>query len=77
MKQPVKPQIVVFTLLYGSNKQRYHFNLLLPQAKEFKYLRAIFTTEGKMERKVDRRIGAYFYILYYVVIVIQIIITRK
>ncbi len=31
---------------------------LLPQAKEFKYLGILFTSEGKMEHEVDRRIGA-------------------
>jgi len=31
---------------------------LLPQAKEFKYLRVLFTSEGKMEREMDRWIGA-------------------
>ena len=31
---------------------------LLPQAKEFKYLGVLFTSEGKMEREMDRRIGA-------------------
>uniref|UniRef100_A0A8C2ZPF1 Reverse transcriptase domain-containing protein n=1 Tax=Cyclopterus lumpus TaxID=8103 RepID=A0A8C2ZPF1_CYCLU len=30
----------------------------LPQAKEFKYLGVLFTSEGKVEREVDRRIGA-------------------
>jgi len=30
----------------------------LPQAKEFKYLGGLFTSEGKMEREIDRRIGA-------------------
>jgi len=30
----------------------------LPQAKEFKYLRVLFTSEGKTKRKIDRRIGA-------------------
>jgi len=33
-------------------------NELLPQAKEFKYLGVLFTSEGKMEREMDRRIGA-------------------
>jgi len=33
-------------------------NELLPQAKEFKYLRVLFTSEGRMEREMDRRIGA-------------------
>ncbi len=31
---------------------------LLPQAKEFKYLRVLFTSEGKMEHEMDRWIGA-------------------
>ena len=31
---------------------------LLPQSKEFKYLRVLFTSEGKKEREVDRRIRA-------------------
>ena len=31
---------------------------LLSQAKEFKYLRVLFTSEGKMERETDRWIGA-------------------
>ncbi|KAI3359419.1 hypothetical protein L3Q82_002922 [Scortum barcoo] len=30
----------------------------LPQVKEFKYLGVLFTSEGKMEREMDRRIGA-------------------
>ena len=28
-----------------------------PQVEEFKYLRVLFTSEGKMERGIDRRIG--------------------
>ncbi|KAI3372975.1 hypothetical protein L3Q82_023414 [Scortum barcoo] len=31
---------------------------VLPQWKEFKYLGVLFTSEGKMEREIDRRIGA-------------------
>ncbi|KAI3364813.1 hypothetical protein L3Q82_000923 [Scortum barcoo] len=31
---------------------------VLPQVEEFKYLRVLFTSEGKMEREIDRRIGA-------------------
>ncbi|KAI3352411.1 hypothetical protein L3Q82_005371 [Scortum barcoo] len=31
---------------------------VLPQVEEFKYLGVLFTSEGKMERKIDRRIGA-------------------
>ncbi len=29
---------------------------LLPQVKEFKYLRVLFMSESKMEREIDRRI---------------------
>ncbi|KAI3376588.1 hypothetical protein L3Q82_016470 [Scortum barcoo] len=31
---------------------------VLPQVEEFKYLGILFTSEGKMEREIDRRIGA-------------------
>jgi len=31
---------------------------LLSQAKEFKYLEVLFTSESKMEQEMDRRIGA-------------------
>ncbi|KAI3377068.1 hypothetical protein L3Q82_000278 [Scortum barcoo] len=31
---------------------------VLPQVVEFKYLGVLFTSEGKMEREIDRRIGA-------------------
>ncbi|KAI3368036.1 hypothetical protein L3Q82_026859 [Scortum barcoo] len=31
---------------------------ILPQVEEFKYLGVLFTSEGKMEREIDRRIGA-------------------
>ncbi|KAI3354753.1 hypothetical protein L3Q82_004520 [Scortum barcoo] len=31
---------------------------VLPQVEEFKYLGVLFTSEGKMERELDRRIGA-------------------
>jgi len=33
-------------------------NEVLPQAKEFKYLGVLFTSEAKMEWEMDRRIGA-------------------
>ncbi len=32
--------------------------VLLPQVEEFKYLGVLFTSEGGMEREIDRRIGA-------------------
>ncbi|XP_061622105.1 furin (paired basic amino acid cleaving enzyme) a isoform X2 [Phyllopteryx taeniolatus] len=31
---------------------------ILPQVEEFKYLAVLFTSEGRMEREMDRRIGA-------------------
>uniref|UniRef100_A0A8C6MJS2 Reverse transcriptase domain-containing protein n=1 Tax=Nothobranchius furzeri TaxID=105023 RepID=A0A8C6MJS2_NOTFU len=31
---------------------------VLPQVEEFKYLRVLFMSEGKLEREIDRRIGA-------------------
>ncbi|KAI3363814.1 hypothetical protein L3Q82_001419 [Scortum barcoo] len=31
---------------------------VLPQVEEFKYLGVLFTSEGKIERETDRRIGA-------------------
>ncbi|KAK3562878.1 hypothetical protein QTP86_011111 [Hemibagrus guttatus] len=31
---------------------------LLPQVEEFKYLRVLFMSEGRMDREIDRRIGA-------------------
>ncbi len=32
--------------------------VFLPQVEEFKYLGVLFTREGRMEREIDRRIGA-------------------
>ncbi len=32
--------------------------MLLPQVEEFKYLGVLFTSEGRIEREIDRRIGA-------------------
>ena len=31
---------------------------ILPQVEEFKYLGVLFTSEGRLEREIDRRIGA-------------------
>ena len=31
---------------------------VLPQVEGFKYLGVLFTSEGRMEREIDRRIGA-------------------
>ena len=33
-------------------------NKILPQVEEFKYLGVLFTSEGRMEREIDRRIDA-------------------
>ncbi|KAK0150407.1 Craniofacial development protein 2 [Merluccius polli] len=33
-------------------------NEILPQVEEFKYLGVLFTSEGRMEQEIDRRIGA-------------------
>lgn len=33
-------------------------NETLPQAEEFKYLGILFKSEGRMEREIDRWIGA-------------------
>ncbi|KAK0134738.1 putative uncharacterized transposon-derived protein F52C9.6 [Merluccius polli] len=35
-----------------------HGDEILPQVEEFKYLGVLFTSEGRMEREIDRRIGA-------------------
>ncbi len=31
---------------------------ILPQVEEFKYLGVLFTSEGRMEREIDRWVGA-------------------
>ncbi|MDG2555420.1 reverse transcriptase domain-containing protein [Vibrio parahaemolyticus] len=42
---------VVYCLLWVGRE-------LLPQVREFKYLGVLFTSEGRMEREMDRRVGA-------------------
>ncbi|KAK3515281.1 hypothetical protein QTP70_013483 [Hemibagrus guttatus] len=44
------PKKVACTLQVGGE--------ILPQVEEFKYLRVLFTSEGRMDREIDRRIGA-------------------
>ena len=39
-------------------------NEILPQVEEFKYLGVLFTSEGRMEREVDGRIGAASTVLW-------------
>ncbi len=43
--------------------------VLLPQVEEFKYLGVLFTSEGRMEREIDRRIGAAMRSMYRSVVV--------
>ncbi|KAI3370590.1 hypothetical protein L3Q82_007160 [Scortum barcoo] len=44
---------------------------VLPQVEEFKYLGVLFTSEGKMEREIDRRIGAASAVIMYRTIVVK------
>ena len=39
-------------------------NESLPQVKEFKYLRVLFTSEGMLGREIDRRVGAVAVVLH-------------
>ncbi len=43
--------------------------VLLPQVEEFRYLGVLFTSEGRMEREIDRRIGAVMRSMYRSVVV--------
>ncbi len=43
--------------------------VLLPQVEEFRYLLVLFTSEGRMEREIDRRIGAVMRSMYRSVVV--------
>lgn len=65
LQQPVLSHF--FTKKRAKNGTK-HFNLvpagfgrvggeLLPQAREFKYLGVLFTSDGKIEQEIDRRIG--------------------
>ena len=36
----------------------------MPQVKEFKYLRVLFTSEGMMGCEIDRRVGAAGVVLH-------------
>ncbi|KAK3512666.1 hypothetical protein QTP70_020883 [Hemibagrus guttatus] len=42
---------------------------LLPQVEEFKYLRVLFTSEGRMDREIDRWISAAAAVMYWSVVV--------
>ena len=47
---------------------------LVPQVKEFKYLRVLFMSEGKMECELDRQIGAasaVMQVLYHTILVLM------
>ncbi|KAI3367070.1 hypothetical protein L3Q82_009271 [Scortum barcoo] len=53
---------------------------VLPQVEEFKYLGVLFTSEGKMEREIDRRIGAASAVMrsvYRTVVVKKAELSRK
>ncbi|KAI3369679.1 hypothetical protein L3Q82_024522 [Scortum barcoo] len=52
---------------------------VLPQVEEFKYLGVLFTSEGKMEREIDRRIGAASAVMrsVYQIVVVKKELSRK
>ncbi|KAK3519654.1 hypothetical protein QTP86_015888 [Hemibagrus guttatus] len=52
---------------------------VLPQVEEFKYLRVLFTSEGKMDREIDRRIGAAAAVMrsMYLSVVVKKELSRK
>ncbi|KAI3355708.1 hypothetical protein L3Q82_004202 [Scortum barcoo] len=52
---------------------------VLPQVEEFKYLGVLFTSEGKMEREIDRRIGAASAVMWsvYRTVVVKKELSRK
>ncbi|KAK3527104.1 hypothetical protein QTP86_010820 [Hemibagrus guttatus] len=51
----------------------------LPQVEEFKYLGVLFTSEGRMDRKIDRRIGAAAAVMWsmYRSVVVKKELSRK
>ncbi|KAK3544083.1 hypothetical protein QTP86_001214 [Hemibagrus guttatus] len=52
---------------------------VLPQVEEFKYLRVLFTSEGRMDREIDRRIGAAAAVMrsMYRSVVVKMELSRK
>ncbi|KAK3521856.1 hypothetical protein QTP70_018587 [Hemibagrus guttatus] len=52
---------------------------VLPQVEEFKYLGVLFTSEGRMDREIDRRIGAAAAVMrsMYRSVVVKKELTRK
>ncbi|KAK3562555.1 hypothetical protein QTP86_002034 [Hemibagrus guttatus] len=52
---------------------------VLPQVEEFKYLRVLFMSEGRMDRKIDRRIGAAAAVMrsMYRLVVVKKELSRK
>ncbi|KAK3509762.1 hypothetical protein QTP70_008395 [Hemibagrus guttatus] len=52
---------------------------LLPQVEEFKYLGVLFTSEGRMDREIDRRIGAAAAVMWsmYQSVVVKKELSRK
>uniref|UniRef100_A0AAY5JVS7 Reverse transcriptase domain-containing protein n=1 Tax=Esox lucius TaxID=8010 RepID=A0AAY5JVS7_ESOLU len=51
----------------------------LPQVEEFKYLRVLFLSKGRMEREIDRRIGAASAVMWsmYRSVVVKKEVSRK
>ncbi|KAK3528750.1 hypothetical protein QTP70_011199 [Hemibagrus guttatus] len=51
----------------------------LPQVEEFKYLGVLFTSEGRMDREIDRRIGSVAAVMQsmYQFVVVKKELTRK
>ncbi|KAI3374830.1 hypothetical protein L3Q82_021372 [Scortum barcoo] len=50
---------------------------VLPQVEEFKYLGVLFTSEGKIEREIDRRIGAASAVSYAVGVPDWTVVVKK
>ncbi|KAI3353778.1 hypothetical protein L3Q82_005006 [Scortum barcoo] len=50
---------------------------VLPQVEEFKYLGVLFTSEGKMEREIDRRIGAASAVMLLMRSVYRTVVVKK
>ncbi|KAK3526805.1 hypothetical protein QTP70_033550 [Hemibagrus guttatus] len=52
---------------------------VLPQVEEFKYLGVLFTSEGRMDREIDRRIGAAAAVMWsmYQSVVVKKELSRK
>ena len=60
--QDLQPKTIFFAARCKSVRMRVStsesYPQLLPQAKEFKFLGVLLTSDGKMEHEMDRRFGA-------------------